>query len=192
MMIVLNILYIAVLFSVFICILFLPFGLLVWGIRRWYATHRLGDLPWRRRRALLGLALLWTAAFSGLARWKKITGVAVILSVLLVAFLSWLNATLYVDSAEAITTYHLRAGRYGWLLDGCPEPPDAERCLGDSPSSTNYVYRAALIVNDCTYHGLFAWRENGSTNTYVITTTGAILVVDGTGKVRLLEKGPRS
>lgn len=187
-MTVLNILYVAVLFSVFIGILFLPFGLLVWGIRRWYATHRLGDLPWRRRRALLGLALLWTAAFSGLARWKKITGVAVILSVLLVAFLSWLNAALYVDSAEAITTYHLRAGRYGWLLDGCPEPPDVERCLGVSPSRTNYVYRATLVVNDRTYYGLLATKENSSTDTYVITTTGAILVLDGTGKARLLKQ----
>ncbi len=31
-------------------------------------------------------------------------------------------------------------------------------------------------------------KESSKTNTYVITTTGAILVFNGTGKVRLLEK----
>jgi len=40
------------------------------------------------------LALLWTAAFSRLARWKKITGVGVMLALLLVMFLSWLHAAL--------------------------------------------------------------------------------------------------
>ena len=124
--------------------------------------------------------------------------VCVVITSIVVLFVSalfltaWINAALYADSQEAMITNNLRAGRYGWLSDGCPEPPDAERCLGESPSSTNYVYRAALVIDDYTYHGLLAWRENSSTNTYVITTTGEILVVDGVGKARLLEKGPRS
>jgi hypothetical protein len=103
----------------------------------------------------------------------------VVLLLLVVYGVAWINVGLYADSQEAITINHLRAGRYGWLLDGCPEPPDAERCLGNSPSSSNYVYRAAIVVNDSTYHGLFAWKWNESTDTYVITTTGAILIVDG-------------
>jgi hypothetical protein len=74
------------------------------------------------------------------------------------------------------------------LSDGCPEPPDVERCLGVSSSGTGYVYRTALVVSDHTYHGLFATKRNGSTDTIIITTTGAILVLDGTGKVRLLKK----
>jgi len=190
MMIVLNILYIGVLFSLFVFVLFLPIGLLVWGVRRWYATHRLGKLPWRRRRALLGLALLWTSVFSRLARWKKIAGMIVVLSLLLVLFLEWLYASLYVDSSEAATMRNLSVGRYAWLMDGCPEPPNLEKYLGESTFSTDYIYRAALVTNDRTYRGLFAEKNKENSGTYVITTTGEILVIENTGEVRLLERGP--
>jgi hypothetical protein len=190
MMTALNILYVAVLFSVFICLLSLPIGLLVWGVRRWYATHRLGKLPWRRRRALLGLALLWTAAFSRLARWKKITGIAVILSLLLVAFLSWLNAALYCDTPEAIITNRLSDARYRWLDEGCPRPIDPQRYLGGG-AHTGYVYTESLVVNrgrfkDRKCQGLFAIKDAFSPKTYIIATSGEILVLDGSGEVGLL------
>ena len=123
----------------------------------------------------------------------------VVSSVVVFFVVSEVKSALYVDSDEAMIIRDLRAGRYGWLMDGCPEPPDAERYLGDSPSTTNYVYRAALVVSNRTYHGLFAWRNYGSTDTYgkstgtyVITTTGEVLVIDNLGKVRLLQNGPRS
>jgi hypothetical protein len=188
MMILLNILYAAFLFFVFLCLLFFPIGLVVWVVRRWYATHRLSSLPWRRRRAMLGLALLWSAAFTKLAKWKKISGITVLLSLLLVVFLAWLKAALYVDSDEHITIIHLRAGRYGWLMDGCPKPLDVERYMGESSSITTWAYTNALAVNDHTYHGLFAWRDHGGTITYVITTTGEILSLNGS-EIRFVE-GP--
>jgi hypothetical protein len=178
MMIVLNILYIGVLFAVFLCILFLPIGLVVWGVRRWYGTHSLRKLPWRRRRALLGLAFLWTSTFSKLSWWKKIMGTTVVLLLLLALFLGWLRASLYNDSSEAITTYHLRAGRFGWLMDGCPEPPHVAEYFAQGTFSTNYVYKVPLAVNDRIYHGLFAEKNIENSGTYVITTTGDILVIE--------------
>jgi hypothetical protein len=191
MMIVLNILYVGFLFSVFLGILFLPIGLVVFGIRRWYATHSLRKLPWRRRRALLGLALLWTSIFSRLSRWKKIMGMTVVLLLLLAWFLGWLYASLYEDTSEAMTMGNLRAGRFGWLMDGCPEQPDVTKYFGEGTFSTNYVYKAPLVVNDRTYCGLFAEKNIENSGTYVITTTGDILVIEDKGQVRLLERDHR-
>ena len=191
MMILLNILYVGFLFSVFVFLLFLPIGLVVWGVRRWHATHSLRKLPWRRRQALLGVALLWTSAFSKMSRWKKIMGISVVLLLLLAWFLGWLYASLYEDTSEVMTVRNLRVGRSWWLTDGCPEPPDVVKYFGEGTFSTNYVYNAPLVVNDRTYYGLFAEKNIEDRGTYVITTTGEILVIGNTGEVRLLERGPR-
>jgi hypothetical protein len=185
-----NILYAAFLFCIFLLLILLPVALVAWCIRRWYATHRLARLPWRRRRALRGLALLCTAAFSRLARWKKITGIAVILSLLLVVFLSWLNAALYCDTPEALIAGDLSRARYQWLDENCPRPIDSQRYLGVGTFS-NYVYTAAVVVNSGTlkdrkWQGLFAVKDAFSPRTYVIATTGEVFVLDGSGGVRLL------
>ena len=196
MLIVINILYIAFLFGIFLCGLFLPIGLIIWAIRRWYATHRLADLPWRRRRVLRGLALVWTATFARLVWWKKITGITVLLSLLLAAFLYWLNAALYCDSPENGIIWNLQIARYSWLRDNCPRPIDPDTYLG----GRGYVYTNSLVIKDpdwakrslgmfqeSTYTGLFATSDNQWPRTYVIATTGEILVLEGS-KIRLLRK----
>ncbi len=192
MMTVLNILYVGILFSVFLCLLFLPFGLLVWGVRRWYATHSLRRLSWRQRRALLGLELLWTAASSRLSRWQRNAALAVLLSLLLALFLSWLNAALYCDTPEALTVHALRQARHAWLNEGCPHLPDPQKYIGMSSSFTSCVCSASLVVKDRrfsedrTYRGLFALRDKSLPNIYVIATTGEILVLEDSGKAQLL------
>ena len=117
---------------------------------------------------------------------------AIIIILIVVVFLTvdWINASLEADSSQAIAFYHLRAARCGWFLDGCPEPADAERELGESSiSSTNYVYRIPLIVNGFKYQGLFALKWIPGNDTFVITTTGELLAIDGSGKIRLTQYG---
>lgn len=136
----------------------------------------------------------------------RITAAAVVASLCILVALILLgmhciNAALYADSPEAITIDHLRAGRWGWLSDGCPTPPYPEKYLGTGSWFTGYVSTVSVtlkdpdlearsrgLITEIKYHGLFAMKESSKTNTYVITTTGAILVFNGTGKVRLLEK----
>jgi hypothetical protein len=113
---------------------------------------------------------------------------AVFLLLVVVAIIAFLNASLYNDSLEAITIHDLRIGRYSWLNDGCPQPPDPERYVGVGGSSSNYVYTGTLVVKGRTYHGLFAktMKCEWCKDTYVIATTGEIFVLDDSRRVRLL------
>jgi len=180
----------SVLFIVFVLVFFAPFLLVVWVVRRWYATHRLRELPLRRRRALLGLALLWSGAFDRRPKWMKFAGLAAVLSLLLAVFLVYLNDSLYSDSLESITIHHLRTARYSWLYDGCENPPNSERYLGENRSGswTNYTYTNAHQIDGWIYHGLFAMRAKSDTTNYVITTTDEILILEGSGQARLLKR----
>jgi hypothetical protein len=178
----------SVLFIVFVLVFSAPFLLVVWAVRRWYAAHRLRELPLRRRRALFGLALLWSGAFDRRPKWMKFAGLAAILSLLLAVFLVYLNDSLYSDSLESITIHDLRRARYIWLYDGCENPPDSKKYLGESSSWTNYAYTNTHQIDGRVYHGLFAMRANSETTNYVITTTDEILILEGSGQARLLKR----
>jgi hypothetical protein len=167
-------LFVSALFAVFVLLVCGPVALLVWGVRRWYAARRLAELPWRQRRVLLGLAMLWSAAFFAL----------------LTVFLVGLHESLYADSMESITIHNLRRGRDYWLCEGCQYPPDLEKYIGNSSGSrANYAHTNAYNIGGQTYHGLFATRAGQwDTNTYVVTTTDEILVLLGSGQARLLRR----
>jgi hypothetical protein len=199
MLIFLNIVYAAFLFCIFVLLLSLPFALIVWAVRRWYATHRLAELPWRKRRALLGWALLWNAVFSKLSLWKKIAGISAILSILLIVFLALLRATVCSWTMEDSIIRDLQIARYSWLQDDCPRPADPRKYLPQSSSFTGSVYTVSLVAKDPdlekrslgmfkdrTCRGLFAIKEYSSQNTYVIATSGEILLLDSRGGVQLL------
>ncbi|MGC9943314.1 MAG: hypothetical protein ABSE48_15915 [Verrucomicrobiota bacterium] len=136
-------------------------------------------------------------------KWKVVS--IVVAAFLLVAVSLWVVLgflSAKENSPEAMYILDLRAARYGWLSDGCPVPIDPEKYLGWSPSETDYVSTVSVtlpdpdltarslgIVTNSTYHGLFATKVYANSNTYVITTTGDILLFDAAGKVRLLERG---
>jgi hypothetical protein len=104
---------------------------------------------------------------------------------------AWLNSALYVDSPDACILRDLRISRGGWLKDGCPPQPNPEIYpLGDRLSATNY-FMAPIVAGDKKYYGLFAenWHNwHSTTNTYIITTTGAILIRGSAGTVSLFRK----
>ena len=81
---------------------------------------------------------------------------------------------------------NLRMVRQAWLRDGSPEPPQVERYVGPTKSSTTFVYTASQVIDGRAYQGLFAHRESGREDTYVITRGGEVLVIDGLGKARIL------
>jgi len=197
----LNIVYGTFLFCIFVLLVSLPIAFIVWAVRRWYSTHRLAHLPWRKRRALLALALLWTAAFSRLSRWEKVTGVSSILIMLLVVFLVLLRVVVCQWTEEDSIIQDLKMARQIWLGDDCPRPPDPLKYLPQSSSITGSVYTASLVEKDPdlekstlgsikvrTCRALFAVKEYTSGKTYVIATTGEILLLDGRGGGELLRK----
>lgn len=199
MLILLNILYGAALFALFVGVLYAPVALIIWGIRRWYGSHNLRTLPWRRRRAALGLALLWEAGFSKLSLGKKIVGFSVLLSVLFVVFLLLLRAMTCSWTLEDSIVLNLRVARTAWLRDDCPRPVDPERYLPKSSSLTGFVYAGSFVVKDPdlesrtqglikerTCHGLFALKDSSLPSTYVIATTGEVIALESSGQVRLV------
>jgi hypothetical protein len=56
---------------------------------------------------------------------------------------------------------------------------------------SNYVYAGTLTAKGRTYHGLFAMKPDGYRETYVVSTTGEVFVLEDSGQVRLLRRGSR-
>jgi hypothetical protein len=113
----------------------------------------------------------------------------------LVTFLIWVNGALYQDTMEARIIHNLRTARSLWLNYDCPRPLDTAEYLGTSSFSTDYVYTADLVLKDTRLEsgsrelrGLFATKNNLLPGTYVIATTGEIVIVDQSGTVRLLRR----
>ena len=82
--------------------------------------------------------------------------------------------------------HHLRMIHQAWRKDGSPEPPQVERYVGASSSSTTFVYSASQVIGGHTYQGLFAYRTTLVADTFVITRTGEVFVIDDSGRARLL------
>ncbi len=133
--------------------------------------------------------------FSNWPKCKKATFVFAILLLLftatIVGLIAWVKAQYEADSLETGTIRELRMARYSWLDEGCPQPPT--NYFIELPPNTNFTYSGTLVVSNHLYHGLFAtryggWVTNyGHTNTFVITTTGDILLLEDSGQVKLLK-----
>lgn len=115
-------------------------------------------------------------------RSHKLNGVLLLIFAPLLA-----SCGLESSSPEEIEYHNLRIQRYDWLEEGCPQPRVASKYVHLAPPDTNYTYAASLLLSNKTYHGLFATRRGGDTNTYVITTTGDFFVVEPSGRMRLLK-----
>jgi hypothetical protein len=83
--------------------------------------------------------------------------------------------------------HHLRMVYGAWLRDGSPEPPRADRYVLGSASSTTFVYTASHVIDGQPYRGLFGYRSTPRLGTYVITRNGEIMVIDDSGRARLLK-----
>ncbi|HMO64745.1 MAG TPA: hypothetical protein PKC18_16880 [Lacipirellulaceae bacterium] len=123
--------------------------------------------------------------FSKWSKAKKIAAAIAVLVLVVVAFL----AVLIVDG-EAYDRWrhanHLRMLQQAWVRDGSPEPPQVERYVGPSASSTSFVYTASHVINGRTYQGLFAHCSIPRFGTFVITRSGEVIVVEDSGEARLL------
>jgi len=83
--------------------------------------------------------------------------------------------------------HHLRMVYGAWVRDGSPEPPRADRYVLESASSTTFVDTASHLIDGQPYRGLFGYRSTHRLGTYVITRNGEVIVVDDSGRARLLE-----
>jgi hypothetical protein len=93
----------------------------------------------------------------------------------------------------------LEMAREHGLQDGCPRPAEPLKYLPQSSSFTGSIYTNSLVAKDKgldkrsqgmfkdrTCPGLFAIKEHSSKKTYVIATTGEILLLNNRGEVELL------
>lgn len=139
----------------------------------------------RRVTELGALAVTESVMFS---TWTKRRKVIAALSVTVLAFVAF-SALIIIDGDAYDRwrhAHHLRVTYQAWVRDGSPEPPQIERYVGPSRSSTTFVYTASLVIDDQTYQGLFAHRTTRYSGTFVITRAGEILVIDESRRARLL------
>lgn len=132
--------------------------------------------------------MLLVTASRVFSTWTKRKKVIAALSVPVLAFIVFF--AVIVISGDAYDrwrhAHHLRVTYQAWVQDGSPEPPQVERYVGPSRSSTTFVYTASQVIDGHTYQGLFAHRTTPYWGTFVITRAGEIFVIDESGRARLL------
>ena len=123
--------------------------------------------------------------FTKWSKTKKIAAVVAVVALVLIAFF-----VVVIVDGEAYDRWrhanHLRMLQQAWLRDGSPEPPQVEKYVGPSASSTSFVYTASHVIDGRTYQGLFAHRSIPRFGTFVITRSGEVIVVEDSGQARLL------
>jgi hypothetical protein len=82
---------------------------------------------------------------------------------------------------------HLQMLYQAWLRDGSPQPPLVHKYTGPNASSTTFVYSASNVINGHTYQGLFAHRSGDRWGTFVMTRNGQVIVIDDSGRARVLK-----
>lgn len=125
------------------------------------------------------------AAFSHWTKRRKVMAAVIVLALAFLAFCAGIiiDGELYDQWRPA---HHLQMVSAAWVRDGCPEPPQVERYVGASSSSTTFVYTASHVINGRSYQGLCGCRFSPRLGTYAITRNGEVFVVDESGRARVL------
>ena len=125
---------------------------------------------------------------SAFSKWTRRRKVLTAMTVLTVAFAIFF-AGVIIDGETYDRwkpAHHLQAVYGAWVRDGSPEPPQVDRYVGASQSSTTFVYTASHVIHGQPYRGLFGYRSTPRLGTYVITRNGELMVIDDSGRARLL------